>query len=180
LMNGAGLSLSNATFSDAQAVQITADAQSGTAKAANSTQAGGTVPPYELGTLADTYRRMSGSSSSSSAGTSSSRPTSSQPASSQPVSSTNAANSSTASTQNMSAKVLQVDVTLTMTGTYAQAMSFLDALKNTGKTVQVTSLQISGALITVTVRCYGALKPSDSDQTLVWTLPAVSGKPSLM
>lgn len=87
---------------------------------------------------------------------------------------------STGSSSSATGSLLSEDVTLQLTGNYGGFKALLDTIKNSGKTVQVTKLDITPQNATVVLRCYGAEKPDDTDTVFAWTLPAPAGKSDIM
>jgi hypothetical protein len=96
----------------------------------------------------------------------------------------NSTSSSAATTSGAIGGVLGVNVTMALTGNYNQAKAFLDIVKNSGKTVIVTSFgcSVSGSTysINATLQCFGAEKPDSSDGTFNWTLPKPAGAGNVM
>lgn len=87
---------------------------------------------------------------------------------------------STGTSTSTAGSLLSEDVTLQLSGNYGGFKAFLDTIKNSGKTVQVTKLDITPQNATVVLRCYGAEKPDDTDTVFAWTLPAPAGKNDIM
>lgn len=174
LMEDAGLKVTSITLAPATSVDI---APSGSGAAGTSSAVPG-LPGYKLGDYAETYK---GTAPKAAGGTSSAA---SSPSSASSSASGTSSASSSAAGGSKEGTVLNVNISASMTGTYAQASAFLDAVKNCGKTAVVTSFTCTGSGAAVTfdavISCYAAEKLDNSDTTFAWDQPAPAGKNSLM
>ncbi|HEX3026621.1 MAG TPA: hypothetical protein VHR42_05280 [Clostridia bacterium] len=95
--------------------------------------------------------------------------TSAVPATTSGSSSSSSSAQSGASSQQAGNSLVGEQIKISMTGSFAQANSFLDAVKNSKKTVLVSSFSCSpkGSTLTIdaTLLFYGAEKPDSSDKT---------------
>jgi Tfp pilus assembly protein PilO len=77
--------------------------------------------------------------------------------------------------------MLESDITLSMTGQFSNVSSFLNAIKNSKRTVNVSSFTATYNdknvfIFTCTINCYAVQKLDSSDNLVDWNLPAPSGK----
>ena len=104
-----------------------------------------------------------------------------------PVTSDTSSQDATSSTSSTVSKVLPKDliemmiVTIQFNGSYDQALSLLNGIKNSGRTVRVSSFNMStgntgGTIVSISAECYGVQKFTDTDPLSKDTLQAPSGK----
>jgi len=78
--------------------------------------------------------------------------------------------------------VEMMTVTIQFKGTYEQLLTFLDGIKNSGKTVRISALDTTmdeetGAIINhITAECFGVIQLSEKNTVAEETLPAPAGK----
>ena len=92
-----------------------------------------------------------------------------------------AAQSAGGKTELSGSSVLKASVSMSLTGTYADILEWLDALSGSGRTVKVAQIGLgqntNGKLsVSVVLDCYGVEKIDDSDSTVNWNLPKPAGK----
>ena len=171
MAKGRSLTVSSIGFGGATATDIAVTVTSAQAAVK------GAAPPaqdYILEHYADLVRGTSSGgkvASSSQAGKASSSP---------------AAASSSRSSSSAAAKypVLGEEVTLHLTGSYGNLKGFLDDIAGSRRLVRVTAFNCggSGANVgaTVTIDCFAAKKPDDTDKLFTWQLPAPAGQSDLI
>jgi Tfp pilus assembly protein PilO len=168
-----GLTVKSAVISDPISATpgtaiSTGNSGGGTGTATNA--AASSEVAYNLKTYAEAYTGNKGNTASSSASTSSG---------------TSASSSTAVGTSGaVIGDAMMVSVDMEMTGTYAQANAFLDAVKKTKRYVSVSgfSYKIKDKKLTfdVTLQCYAAQKLDSSDNLFNWALPVPSGQKDLM
>lgn len=173
IIKKSGLTLQSANLSDPAAATPATE----TITSDGTTTTSGDIT-YNMKTYADAYlgKTSSTTSTTSSLASSTSSTTSD-------TSSASSATSSSASS-NTTGDALMVSVTLQMTGSYANAKSFLDAVKKTNKYVVISSFSCTKSnkvySCNITLECYAAEKLDGSDHIFDWTLANPAGKSGLM
>ena len=116
---------------------------------------------YQLRMYAEEYRGTSSSTS---------RASSSQTASARSgaAGSTSSQTSAASASSSAQPQLLERTATLGLSGPQSGILGFLDAIKQSGRTVRVVVYEstLPGGTATVTVQCFGAEKPDDSDSLL--------------
>lgn len=178
MAKGRSLTVSSIGFGGATATDIAVTVTSAQAAVK------GAAPPaqdYILEHYADLVRGTSSGgkvASSSQAGKASSSPAA--------ASSSRSSSSAAAKSAPVAAKypVLGEEVTLHLTGSYGNLKGFLDDIAGSRRLVRVTAFNCggSGANVgaTVTIDCFAAKKPDDTDKLFIWQLPAPAGQSDLI
>lgn len=88
------------------------------------------------------------------------------------------------STSSKAGEAIMSNVTIKMTGNYAAAKSFLNAIRDSKRSILVLSFDCSSEsnpfTFEITMQCYAAQKLDNSDNVFNWKLPNPAGKSDLM